>query len=1021
MRNLLSLLFLLLPVGAVLAADPARLAVYVFDGDRPVEGVALRASGTELGRTSTDGALHRTIAPGEHRIQLLRGEDELATLPLSLQEGEDAQLIVVLRAGAAPRLLLESSHRAPRTLEAAAPAGPPGRLAGRIVSAEDGRAVAGARVYVAGIPLDLRTDAEGRFEVELAAGSHAISILAPGFSSQTIEAVEVPAGEEKRIAIELTPAGVEMPEFVVIQPFVEGSLAAFAEERRTSSAVADLLGAEQISRAGDSDAAGALKRVTGLTLVDGRFVYVRGLGERYASVLLNGAQVPSPDPTRRVVPLDLFPADILQGIVVQKTFSADLPGEFGGGTIQLRTRGIPEGFVLKAGLGLGHAAGTTGEQGLGYAGGNRDWTGFDDGSRAAPPGLLGPALPSDPAALEALGEELAGRGFGVRRRTLGPGSSGSFALGDVFEAEAGWSLGYLASLRHSQSWDHRTEQRAAFSVLGNGQLIPLTRFERQRTERSIDAGAFLATGLKLGEDHEISATAFEVRQTVDETRIDEGVLGSGNLERQFLLQWTENELFATQLGGHHALRGEDGPRIAWQITDSRARRQAPFAREYGFSYDEGFDAFFYNGQNLIRYENLVDDARQWRLDLEWPWRMGETATLTLQAGLDRLDRSRRSSIDRFAYRGGRVRDATSIDEVLQPGLIGPDPRQLRLQRSTQPTDAYTAGQRLDARYLGADLRLDRWRFVLGLREEHNDQEVRTRPLFAGPEVAPVVGRVQATDRLPSAAITRSLGENAQLRLGLARTVSRPDFRELSEAPFIDPQLDIRVQGNPELLPAAIRHLDLRWEYYFSATESLSLAWFRKDFDHPIELVRVPASGELLGIRNAEAARNRGIEIDLYASMGKLGKLPWLPRWMQGLPWDQFWLGGNYARIDSEIDLGSSRGTQTSARRPLQGQSPYVGNLSLSWLHPQGDFEATLLYNVFGPRIAQVGDSGVPDVYEQPFGQLDFTFTRRLAPGWSMKLRLRNLLDPEQRYQVGDAITRRFHKGREVQLALEWRR
>src|SRR3546814_5680632 len=135
---------------------------------------------------------------------------------------------------------------------------------------------------------------------------------------------------------------MELPEFVVLEPFVEGSLAAFVEERRHSCSVTDILGAEQIARAGDSDAAGARKRVTGLTLVDGKFVFVRGLGERYSSVLLNGAQIPSPDPTRRVIPLDLFPTEILQGVVVQKTFSADMPGEFGGGTIQLRTKGRSE-------------------------------------------------------------------------------------------------------------------------------------------------------------------------------------------------------------------------------------------------------------------------------------------------------------------------------------------------------------------------------------------------------------------------------------------------------------------------------------------------------------------------------------------------------------------------------------------------------------------------------------------------------------------------------------------------------
>ncbi|PKM09551.1 MAG: TonB-dependent receptor, partial [Gammaproteobacteria bacterium HGW-Gammaproteobacteria-7] len=187
-----------------------------------------------------------------------------------------------------------------------AEAGPPGELSGRVVSAEDGAPVAGARVFVSGTPLDVVTDADGRYRVAIQPGSYAISVIAPRFGAQTLAEVPIASGQQTERNVELTPAGLELPEFVVLEPFIEGSLAAFVEERRSSSAVTDILGAEQISRAGDSDAAGALKRVTGLTLVDGKFVFVRGLGERYSSVLFNGAQIPSPDPTRRVVPLDLF-------------------------------------------------------------------------------------------------------------------------------------------------------------------------------------------------------------------------------------------------------------------------------------------------------------------------------------------------------------------------------------------------------------------------------------------------------------------------------------------------------------------------------------------------------------------------------------------------------------------------------------------------------------------------------------------------------------------------------------------
>lgn len=1025
-RPVIALAALALATRLALAAEPAEVSLYLFEREAPVAGAEVLVDGTPRGNTSADGAIQLSIPAGARTLQLRRDGIELLSLQLELQDDENAQLIATLREGAEPEVVIESSHRQGSSAvrnERPADAGPPGVLRGQVVGSEDGKPVVGARVYVSGTPLDIVTDAEGRYSVELPAGSYSLSVIAANFSTLTLDGITVDAEQTTERAIELTPAGFELPEFVVLEPFVEGSLAAFVEEKRSSSAVTDILGAEQISRAGDSDAAGALKRVTGLSLVDGKFVYVRGLGERYSSVVLNGAQIPSPDPTRRVVPLDLFPTEILQGIVVQKTYTADMPGEFGGGTIQLRTRGVPESFLLRASAGLGYADGTTGEEGLSYRGGSRDWTGFDDGTREAPDGLLGPSLPTDPGALEALSEELAATSFAQYEKTIGPNTSAAFSVGDDFRfGDDAWSLGYIAALRYSQNWDNRDEQRAGFSTLANGNLVPLFGFEREKTERAIDSGLFLSSGLTIGQHHNLVATVFQVRQTVDEAQVDEGLQSSGNIERQFSLEWIENELTTRQLGGEHSLLALGGLVVNWQYTDSQASRYSPNTREYNFSYDEIDDAFYYNGQNFIRFDALDDAAEEGRIDLKFPWRFNDTDSLTLLAGLDRVERDRASSIQRFAYRGSRPANLTDIDAVLSPeNIFVNGPSGLRLQRSTQPTDAYTATQTLDAAYLAADLVWGEWRGNLGVREERNDQQVVTQPLFATGTSEPVIGEVQSTDRLPNGSLTWAYSEAAQLRLGYSETLSRPDFRELSEAPFIDPLLDIRVQGNPDLVQAGIKSRDLRWEYYFTPSESFSVAYFEKDFDKPIELVRVPASGELLGIRNADSATNRGVEFDLYTSLGKVGGIDWLPDWLQQLPWSDLYLGGNYARIESEIDLGTSQGTQTNAQRPLQGQSPYVGNVSLSYQPEDGKLEATLLYNLAGARISQVGDSGLPDIYEQPFKQLDFSLASELPwEGWKLKLRLRNLLDPEARFTVGDEVTRSFTKGREVNLSVEWK-
>lgn len=1027
-RSALALAALSFVTGLALAAEPADLSLYLFDQDQPLGEVEVWLDGKPLGQTTSDGAIYLQLPAGAHHLQVLRKGEQLLQLDLDLSEKENARLIATLRPGGEPQVSIESSHRqGSESLSSQKPkeAGPPGKFSGRIVNSDDGKPVAGARVYISGTPLDIVTDADGKFEAEVSGGVYSVSVIAANFATLTLDGIEVRSGEGTEHGIELTPAGFELPEFVVIEPFVEGSLAAFVEEKRSSSAVADILGAEQISRAGDSDAAGALKRVTGLTLVDGKFVYVRGLGERYSSVLLNGAQIPSPDPTRRVVPLDLFPTDVLSGIVVQKTYSAEMPGEFGGGTIQMRSRGVPESFLLRFQGTVGYADGTTGETGLRSRGGSRDWLGRDDGVRAAPTGLLQASLPPRGSEeLRDLSRQVASKGLGIGEKQLGPNTGFAFSVGDDFRfADGDFSLGYIGSARYSQNFDLRKEQRAEFSILGDGSLVSQQRYEREKAERAVDTGLFLALGSEIGELHRLTVSLMQFRQAQGEDRVDQGLRGSGNLERSFSSEWIENQLLTRQIGGEHSLPVLAGLKLDWQYTTSTANRELPFAKDYRFSFDENLDAFAYTNSfpAQFRFETLEDQVDEAQLGLQLPWEWSDSRGVTFRAGGSQLERRRDSAIYRYRFRAltRPPSEPLPIDAIINPDAI--DAGRFVVESARQATDFYTASQTLDGYYAAADLQFDDWRLDLGSRREQNDQQVVTQNPFL-PNAQPIIGRIAQTDNLPFAALTWSYSENAQLRFGYSETVSRPDFRELSRAPFTDPLLDITVIGNPDLKQADITSYDLRWEYYFSPTESVSLALFRKEFEKPIELVRTPASGDLLELRNANRAQNQGIEIDWYRSFAPLATASWMPeRWRKALPWEDVFLGFNYAWIDSTIDLGANAGIQTSSQRPLQGQSPYVGNMSLSYLPDGGDIEATLLYNVFGERISKVGESGVPDEYEQPFHQLDFTLSKQLRwDGWKAKLRLRNLLDPDVEFTQGSEVSRRYSKGREVAISLEWK-
>ncbi|MEO0601233.1 MAG: carboxypeptidase regulatory-like domain-containing protein, partial [Myxococcota bacterium] len=359
------------------AAATSDLSVVLFEDGLPVPGVSIVVEGELVGTTDDSGSTSAPIASGRQYLQMFRGDDPLVELDLLTLTGEVVQVIVTLVPGQDPRLDIETSsdslplasEREDQPVQVAddpADALPPGALVGRILSADDQRPVARARVFFTGTDVETRTDNDGEFAVELPAGTYSVSVVHPNFSTQTLDNIRVIAEQEVTANIELTPAGIQLQEYVVTAPYVEGSISEMLAQQRETSSVVEVLGAEQMSAAGDSDAAEALQRVSGLTVEQGKFVLVRGQPYRYTFTLWNGSPLPSPEPLVRVVPLDLFPTGVLSGIEVQKSYSADLPAGFGAGLINLQTRGVPEEAFLDLNISTNFNSVSTFNNGLTY-------------------------------------------------------------------------------------------------------------------------------------------------------------------------------------------------------------------------------------------------------------------------------------------------------------------------------------------------------------------------------------------------------------------------------------------------------------------------------------------------------------------------------------------------------------------------------------------------------------------------------------------------------------------------------
>lgn len=1020
-------LLLWLPVAAL--AESANLQLYLFLDDHPLAGSRIWVDGKPHGQTDARGALELTLTPGSHRLELRRRDQVLAILEREFQAGEDIQILVAAYSdGRPPKVSVESSVvtavTAPTKGEVVA-----GVLTGRVLSAVSGKPLAGAEIFLSGQAQPVVADAQGRFRIEAAAGTYSLSASAPGHNLKVQEGVQILANQTRNLELTLTPKGVEMPPFVVIEPHLAGSVVAALSEEKTAAEVTDILGAEQISRAGDSDVAAALKRASGVTIVGDSFAYIRGLGERYSNTLLNGIAVPTPNPTRRVIPLDLFPSTMLDTIKIQKGYSASMPGEFSGGVVDLRTRSVPDEFFFNLSGRIGFNTEASFAKGLVYNGGDFDWIGVDDGTRDLPKDLkqaiaggtfLRPKTPFAPEGftpqeLERFGEQLTDV-WDVKQDQLPPAGRISAALGDRYQF-GDFGFGFVALGRWDQSWNNFDEVRRDFSVNQQGELELINDFKVQRTINEVKTNAYLNLEADYLEDHKLFGQVMLVRDTTDEVRFLEGFTNTEGADiRRTRLWFVENELFDWQVGTEHTFKGLNDLWVHFLYSQATATRDEPKQRLYRYDQIPNTGQFEFSRKadnNQLSFGHLEDQDDSFRLDLKLPvtFFSGRIES-SLAAGYWRTDRARNASIRRFRYAPSGPRSTEralllnpSLEAILVPETIGP--QGFVLQEVTRATDNYLATQKLTAYYTELDTTFFHLlRLSGGVRIEENQQNVTTFALF-DPTNQPIVSTLDSRDALPGVTWTWLISDAQQLRLGWSKTLSRPDFRELSPAPFTDPETDRETVGNPNLQQAQFHNYDARWEYYFSPQENVSLGFFWKDLTNPIEKVLLPGPAGLLQLQNAGSATVYGVELDFRK------ELAFLHRWLAG-----FYLAGNYTWSKSEIELlPENLQTLTNPKRPLQGHSKHIVNVQLGYDYEAWGTQATLLYNTFSQRISQVGSLGAPDIYENPFHQLDFVVQQKLDQHWSVQLRLQNLIDGKVRFTQGGQKARAFRRGRDVSLSI----
>jgi outer membrane receptor protein involved in Fe transport len=924
-----------------------------------------------------------------------------------------------------------------------------GTIRGQIVEDATGETLIGATVMVEGTTTGATTDLDGNYTINVAPGTYKLKASFISFNPQVINGVEVKEGEVTVLpVIRLADATTELQEVVVQAEVLRDSDVGLLTVQKKSANMLDAISAQTFSRTGDSNVGSAMKRVTGVSVEGGKFVYVRGLGDRYSKTNLNGADIPGLDPNRNSVQLDLFPANLINNIVVYKTFTPNLSGNFTGGYVDVETKDFPEDFTFQLSTSLGYNTQSTFNNNfLTYKGGKLDFLGFDDGSRRFPD-LIDvenrEAIPARSYANPTIANKLneVTRAFNkewVPTQQAAPlDHSFSVSLGNQKEL-FGKPVGFLGSLSYSRSFDFYDGGKIGrYTLTGEvdqvNSLVEEISLNDARGVENVLWGAMFGTSVKLNGYNKIGFTALRNQSGTKEARYLDGIKTTGDGKMDYFtntLLFEERALTSFQLKGEHALAGGEGLRIKWISSYTLSSMEQPDLRFFTFG-DYGVNSRGLRiepsiGQPPTRYTRNMDQYNfDNKLDVTLPFKQWNEEEAKLQFGGAYVIKDR--TFREFQYRFDTDRTQFNGDPVAHVA----DENLFSLENSSgvyvydayDPRNNYEAEESVGAAYAMVDMPLaNKLRAVAGVRAEKTDIFF-TSYAAEDPKLKSQFGELKDKklldnfDVLPSVNFTYELGEEMNLRAAYGRTLARPNFRELAPYQSFDFVGGYNYVGNDTLGRTLVDNIDLRWEMFPRPSEILSLSVFYKSFTDPIEATFVPLSlNPLITWKNVEQANVYGLEVEARKSLEFISEKLL-----------NFNVGANLTLVKSEVSIGREElerkrrfNPGLAETRQMAGQSPYIVNTYLGYKSEL--YEANMAFNVQGERLSIVSQDATPDVYEQPVPSLNFNVSRKFAERWKVKVSAENILNPmvkfTQEYKDQEYIFQQYKKGRDVSVGVSY--
>ena len=936
-----------------------------------------------------------------------------------------------------------------------------GTIRGSIFDKENGDPLIGVTVSVDGTSTGTTTDIDGVFDLSLAAGNYSLTISYISYETVSLTEVQVTDGEVNLLdGIQMGTESETLDEVVITAEVVRTSEAALATIKRKSTNLLDGISAAKFKKIGDSNAAAAVKRVTGVSVEGGKYVYVRGLGDRYTKTMMNSVDIPGLDPDRNSLQIDIFPTNLLSNMIVYKSSLAELPADFTGGVINIETKDFPEEKTFDVSFGVSFNPNMhLNSDFLTYDGGSTDFLGMDDGTRALPTAATQQRIPSPISSNspEEVGAFLRDFNPTLESKTVTslPDYSLGISLGDQRTLKNGNKLGYILSANYKSS-------RAYYDDVVYGEYQrPLAAEQFELVEANTLTGRLSEENVLLAG---LAGLAYKTKNTkhrltfmhlqngesktgaFDIFNNSDAVGQSGFRAQSTNLEYSQRALTNVLLNGEYSLNHGEW-NIDWRISPTISSLDDPDIRKTAFSATGSNDATFAAGAggNPTRIWRYLDEVNVvGKIDVVKKYSL-LSRDAKLKFGLGQVMKERDYSILSYDLQFFGTQPSWTGDpsQVLTDANLYPNGTlYFSSANSTPNANEYNSTVSNSSAYVSTEFNpTGSLKATLGLRAENYVQRHTGRDAIwaAGDEIN---GNnldndevLNSLDLFPSANLIQAVGDKQNLRLSYARTIARPSFKELSFAQIIDPITNRIFNGalfqyddwDGNLTETRINNFDLRWEQFMSGGQLISASVFYKQFADPIELVRIPTAqtSNEFQPRNVGDGEVYGVEVEVRKDLSFISAA--MQKWS---------FSSNVTVAQSVIDMTTTEiesrenfakvGEDVGTTRNMAGQAPYIINAGFTYSNPDKAFDAGLYYNVKGRTLAVVGGGLFPDVYAEPFQGLKFSLNKAFGPDQrtSVSFEVDNILNDVREefysgFQAADQFYSRFSPGMTVGLGVKY--